>query len=442
MVLGVVLLLAVSAGLTVALRPGRLWPLITSAAVLGSGVMINGYALVDEVLAAAIVAGGLLSIAVRRIRPRPNPLIDPALTVFLLLLGYMAWEGLRSPLLVEDWRMSRWVVYYLIIAGIAWLNTRWRFAADGQRTALVITMTGFAYLIVYVAIGVAAERVYHVSRWALQSIMWAGSAYALFPLTLIVPATLIVIASHRGVIRWIAVASVLMAMVAAIYYDSRIAWLVIIVFLILSPTVLGLRRQVLVTAVALVVLGLLLSQHYKVDLRAHVQRLWESARAIYAPRPSDLDRSLHFTAAVQAVEGDVGLLIVGVGTYAHRDVLAPYLRNLYVEFLPGVAVSDAVRTTGFSGLLVDAGVTGVLLSVGVAAFAAREILLRSRRSPGVRPILLTSVPLLLLWMMVSDIRDNLLFYLAVMPSGLLAQLSQHRLEPSEAGPRIGREYVA
>src|SRR3990170_2053128 len=159
MVLVIVLLLAVPAGLIVALRPGRLWPLITSAAVLGSGVMIGGYALFDEVLAAAIVAGGLLPIAVRRIRPRNGPLVDPAYTVFLLLLAYMAWEGLRSPLLPEDWRMSRWVVYYLIIAGIAWLNTRWRLAPDGQRTAEIIAVTGFAYLIVYVAIGAAAERI-------------------------------------------------------------------------------------------------------------------------------------------------------------------------------------------------------------------------------------------------------------------------------------------
>lgn len=435
-------LLAASAGLMVALRPGRFWPLISGAAILGSGVMISGYALFDEVLAAAIVVGGFLPVAIRRMRRRTGPPADPAFTMFLLLLGYMAWEGLRSPLLWEDWRMIRWVLYYMIIGGIAWLNARWRFAPDARRTAAVITLSGFGYLSLYVAIGVAAERIYDLSRWALQGTSWAGSAYALFPLALIVPASLIVIASRRGLIRWIAVASILMAMIAAVYYDSRIAWLVIVIFLILSPTALGFRRQIVISAAALVVLGLLLTQYYKVDLLAHVRSLWESAQAIYAPRPSDLDRSLHLTAAVQAVEADVGLLIVGGGTYAHRGLLAPYVRDLYAEFLPGVAVSDAVRTTGFSGLLVDTGLTGVLLSVGVALFAAREILLRSRRSPGGRPILLMSVPLLLLWMMVSDIRDNLLFYLAVMPSGLLAQLSEHRLESAETCRPPGRRRVA
>lgn len=416
--------LALAVAMAVALRPARFWPLLTGVAVAASGVMIQGYALVDELLAGALAAGALLPIALHRMAPNRRQPVRAGSAIFNLIMAYLAAEGLRSLVGLGDWRMSRWIVFSAVLALLAAIPTRWRIEApQGSMTAWIITSAGLVYLASYFGYGVLSEAVWGVSRWSAQGVTWSGSAYALFPLVLVVPAALFLVLDGRRMIRWTAIATIIMSMIAAFYYQSRTSWLIIVGFFLLAPTALGARRRVLKYALGLVALALLASAYYRVDLVAHAQALWESARALYAPRISDMDRRLHLQAALAAAWANPVVLLVGGGMYSHRETLAPYVRDLYAEYLPGVMLPEVVRTTGLPALLLDSGIIGLALFGMLAACTGREILARSRDYPRRRPMLLFAFASIFLWLLVSDIRDHLLFYAGIMPSGLLAQLS-------------------
>lgn len=425
LLVAVPLLAAVLAG-AIAVRPARFWPVLTLVVIAASGVMIQGNALVDEVLIGALLVGCLLPIAVRGVPRRQAMWTHPARLLFLLFVGYMIGQSLRALLVFGDWRVIRWGVYYLMLGLILHVTSRWAFPLpDGRQASRNVALSGILYLSLYLGHGAASEMLRGLSRWQLQGVEWSGSAYALFPLVVVVPAAIFLLREHRRGDRWIGATAILLAMAAAVYYESRISWLVILALFMLSPTAFGLRKRIVLYGLLLVMLAAVVRVQWDVDFGAYLSSFWESARGIYAPRESDLDRRLHLVAALQVVGRDWPTLLFGAGVQAHRHIMAPYLKELSARDLPGVAIGDTVRTTGFSALLVDGGLVAVLLLGGIFLLAAREMLMHSRAQRRNRPITLVSLTFIFLWPLVSNIQDMVLFYAAVMPSGLLGQLSRH-----------------
>ena len=78
---------------------------------------------------------------------------------------------------------------------------------------------------------------------------------------------------------------------------------------------------------------------------------------------------------------------------------------------------------GFPALLIDTGWLGILLLIMNFLFVAYEIFSYNKRR-FTTYLLWCSLSVTFLWLLVSNIQDIMLFYLMIMPGGLLALLSE------------------
>lgn len=422
--------------LAVAHRPALLWPALIVSATGTLGLMLDGYALVDEFLVACVLAGGLLAVAVGSV-PRRRERADAwHLALFVLLTLYLAWQSLRSPLVweVADWRISRWVLFYPMLTVLAMMTSMRAFAVPSPpRAAGLIAGSVAVYLAAYLAHGYITETVRGMSRWAVQGVEWAGSAYAVFPLLVGLPAALLLWRDGRAGRRRLAYATLALAVLAGYYYDSRAAFLTLAAFVGLSWPALGPRTFLRLIALAVAPVVLVIWLFYG---RVTADSAIRFGRMVFGPvanpGQTDLDRLLHTRAGERGLARDTGRFWIGDGLYGHRFGLPELLQAVGLDVR-----DDVVRTTGFAALLFDTGLAGALLVAGNAALAVRQVMRGGRN--GARIYSVGAIGLAVLWLLVSNILDVVLLYLAIMPGGPLMQLA--RFEPAAAigppSPRLG-----
>ena len=404
----------------VALKPKLFWPMLIVAAVGTAGLILPQYRipLVDEYFIGCVLIGGLLAISVRLVSPgkrEGNDWDRLHILVFSLMIVYMLVQTIRGLLLWEDLRLSRWIIYYIMLGMLSLILYRGYFPVPNvKRISMIILWSALLYYIVYWAQGFYAEEVIGISRFATQGIEWSGTSYAMFPLVVAIPAAILLFRDRARSQRWVGWAVIILILLLGIFYDSRTAWISTIAFFVISPTALRLRQT---TMWLLIFMGLFLILFHG-QAAQFLQRLGESAAL---QDPNDAGRLLHSQAAFNAVIGEWTTLLFGYGVHSHHFVLGPYLNVAAYPFY--------VYSTSFAGILVDTGLIGILLLVMNYLIVARNIF-APKKSP-FRFILLLALLLPVYWILIIDLDDIMLFYLMIMPSGLLVQLS--RYEEAEQG---------
>jgi hypothetical protein len=323
----------------------------------------------------------------------------------------------------------RWVIYYAMLGMLLFIISKRDFPVPSARnTALVVSWSALLYFAAYLGQGFYAEAFRHASRFSTQGFEWAGSAGATFPLVAAVPAAIFLLRDSARKWRGLGVALIVVSMIVAYYYDSRVAYLVIMAFLIASPTVLGLRRAAIFVALVLVALGGIYFFGSWAGFMERISRISQmlsgSVDFLWSPRASDVDRYALMYASFSAVNANLWTWLFGYGIYSERFVIVPYLRRLYGS-IPGVnkSLGNLARTEAFEALFIDTGYIGMLLLTGNFFFVALSLI--AQKSP-MRIILLLALVLTFLWLFVADIQDAVLLYLIIMPMGPLAQLGQRR----------------
>jgi hypothetical protein len=415
----------------VALRPKLFWPILIFVVVGTLGPKVQGYCLIDEYFTGCVLVGGLLAISVKAVSLRGKPsngLNYLHLCLFSVMIIYMIVESIWGLFLWEDLRLIRWVIYYAMLGIIAFVTFKGDFPVpNARKTALIVSWSALLYFIAYLGQGFYAETFRGISRFATQGLEWAGSAGAVFPLVIAMPAAIFLLKDSVRYRRWLGLALILVSILVAYYYDSRVSYLVITAFLVFSPIVLGFRRVAPFLFLFLGILGYIYCfgdwGGFINEVQTYASRFFETVAAFWSPRVSDIGRSLHMQVGFVAVGASLATWLFGYGIHSHRFVIGPYLQELYSE-IPGVSVKlgNIVRTEAFTALLVDTGFIGMLLLAANFLFTAFRLFVQ--KSP-MRIILLLSLVITFLWMFVSDLQDHVLFYLMIMPSGLLALLGQH-----------------
>ncbi len=421
----------------VAIRPKALWETVIFVSIVSCGVFVCGYPVLDEVFLGCILLGALLAISVGGLSRRKSGRNRLHAQIFFLLVAYMVFQSIRGLPSTEDWlRTSRWIIFYGMLGMLSYVVRKWDFPVPSARKVLLVVVAGTGvYLSLYVGHGIFSEYVRGISRWDVQGVEWAGSAYAVFPLVVGMPAALLCANDRARVWKCAGYGLFGIMMVSAFYYLSRISWLAILAFFIISPTVLRLKKVILFIFLAFLT-GMLISfstgEDILKDIAKYGNMVVESARALYVPRSTDIDRQLHLRSSFLTASKDWTTLMFGYGTSSHHHVMRPDLQELYNEYLPGVEVKDFVRTTGFAALVVDTGLLGLLLLLGNFLLSARAVVRRiGPRLRGRRVVLLLGIALTFLWILVTNVQDMVLFYLLVFPFGIFVQLSCH---PPEKRP--------
>lgn len=415
----------------VALRPRTFWLTLVFINVGTLGLVVRGYGLVDEFLTGCVLIGGFLAVSIKAVpltrQPR-NKLASFHAVVFSLMIIYVIVESTRGLMLWGDLRLVRWVVYYVML-GIILLTIHWGIfpVPDARKTALTISLSALIYFIAYLGQGVYLEALLGESRFITQGEEWSGSAYAVFPIIVAIPAAIYLLKDKARKWQLLGLALIAMGVLVAYYYDSRISYLVIAAFLVFSPLVLRFRRVAPFLVVLLGVLGWLYYFGNWNSFVGHAQDLAQGLTStvnLWSPRISDIDRYAHIFAAFDAVGDNLVTWLFGYGVHSHRFVMGPYLNEIYAS-IPGVNINipNTVRTEGFEALLVDTGFVGLFLLAANFLFAAMRLL--TQRST-LRILLLLALVMSFLWLFVANIQDVLLFYMIIMPVGPLVLMGQRK----------------
>lgn len=415
----------------VAVKPKIFWPMLIVVTVGTAGLMVPtiGICLVDEYLAVCVLIGGLLVISMRPILFRKGQRDDLSylhMLAFFFMIIYMVIQSARGLLLWGDWRLSRWVIYYVMLGMLSFVISRDDFLVPNRKKMLsIILWSALVYFAAYLAHGLYTQivRGFSYASPNIQGVEWSGSTYAVFPLVVVMPAVIFLFKDSARSQRCIGWAVIIIALIIGYFYDSRSAWISVLAFMIVSPTLLRVRQ----TALWMLIFGGLTFFFYGYFI--DFLRMLVMSAALH--EVSEAGRLMQVRAAFSAVSTDWITLFFGYGIHSHHFVIGPYLGKIGYS---SISSSDYVRVSGFSGLLVDTGLIGILLLGANFLFTALKILTQKKTG---RIILLLALFLVFIWLIISKIEDIVLFYLMIMPSGLLVQLSKYRtMEQSLEGKRL------
>lgn len=468
------------AGLIV-FKPGWFWSILISTLIISFGVMFQGYALIDEYYAGWMVVGAVIAWSMGRVKWKVKRAYSVHEILFMLLMIFLIIESIRGLVSLQDWRLLRYIIYFSLIGLISFSVNRLSFPVPTfKQILLVITGSGFAYMVLYLAHGVYFEQTLSIGRlgkFAMQGNYWSGSAYAMFFLSVSTPAAVLLCDDRSRNLRAIGLAFLVTAIIVASYFDSRIGLSCLIFFLAVAVIIQVSLKKI---ATPVIFLAMIICAYFlwtisidivlariiifpgtlKTSLSSHggginvfndhlrpsnfvavsscvyegINSFKDSIFFIVDPRGSDVDRLQQLLASLANLwqhlsEGDIIRFFFGDGMYQHRQTLIPALVKLGAP----ISASGLVRPTGIALFLTDMGLIGFILLVGNFIATAYAVHVMARGA-SVRETALWHMTLLctFTWIFISNIFDICLFFFIIMPSGLLIQIVRRAAEKTDA----------
>lgn len=401
---------------TVALKPKLFWPLLLIVSTISGGLMVQGQGLVDEYLIGMIVIGAFLTLLIgaTRLKTKPcNALCAIHKILFAVFILYMLFESIRGILALNDLRVTRWVLYYITLGLLAFIITKKGFPVPHpKKIATLVTVSTSIYLSAYLLVGVLYEYFSKSSKWDLQGYVWAGSAAAVFPLVIALPCALFLMKSSLKKDQTIAWTVIILGTLAAHYYSARTGVAMMIIFLLLSLTMIKFHKVLMYFAIFLTATMLLSGS----PITKYIEKI---SKSVVLQDKTDSGRLDHFRAALSAISESEKTLLFGYGVHTSRYIIAPYLAEL--GYFGNNPTPPIARVTGIAASTVDAGLIGLILFYAIVLLTAQKILFIKNNKN--RIPLFVAIGMISLWPIISDLQDLLLLYLLIIPSGIMTQLS-------------------
>lgn len=147
---------------------------------------------------------------------------------------------------------------------------------------------------------------------------------------------------------------------------------------------------------------------------------------------SNVERILYIGMAFPAASSSMKTLLWGYRFRTSGSLIGPWLAQGLREagwsrLAEGYEVNTNVSTNGFKAFLVETGLVGILLLAMNFLCTGYRILAQKNKNYWYGSLIL-SLTMSLLWFFITNLMDIVLFYLMIMPSGLLIQLSKNKRE--------------
>ncbi|MDD5534487.1 MAG: hypothetical protein PHF10_01920 [Patescibacteria group bacterium] len=430
-----------------ALKPNYFWPLLIMASIGASGIVIQKIGLPDEYLLGCILIGIFLAISIQKfhLHKDKKDIWDQLHELFFFsMIIYMVFQSFYGMVEMESLRKFRWMVYFGMLGIFAFCLPRTPFLLSKRKLSLIIANSSLVYFAAYILVGVFYDSIagkglfwLQTGRWAIQNLFWGGTTYAAFPLLIALPAIFFLIKDKSSLYRRIGWITLIVILFSAFYYNSRLTQLCIIGFLIMALPIIGFRKFFLYSIIFLLVLIIFITilSPSSYTFKGLGELLWKTFYVIWKPPAEafdmgDVSRTFHIQAAFEAMKNsNWGNFFFGYGFRKSAIITHPYFVNLWIEYgRPDIAksVSNYLSEIGFPAIYVGTGLTGLLLLLMNFLLTARKILF-TKRAVG-KGILLFALFLSFVWLFITDPIDIALFYLMIMPSGLLIKLSEPQEE--------------
>lgn len=419
---------------TIALKPRLFWPILIIVTVGTGGIVIQSTGIMDEYFVVCILLGSMLAISIRVTylqRIQENIWDHYHRWFFIIMVLYMILQSIRGVLLLEDLIKIHWIIFFSMLGILLFFISQIKFPfLSRRRISLIIASSSMGYSVLYITMGIYYEIVLGESKWNIQNTMWGGTTYAAFPLVIILPAILFLIQDkQKYAYRKIGWTALLILIFQSFYYDSRISWITILIFSIISLYILGFRKFFYIFLIFICILSIFTNYVWPewYSNKVFLNVIFKSSLFIFNPlKAHDVGRLMHVRIGFPIISSNWKTLFFGYGFRASGPLIGPHLAELYYKYnMPRIAkeVMYYESTIGFTTLLIECGLLGVFLLSMNFFFVFRKIIIR-KGNQRKKLILLTSLIMTYLWLFITNPLDIILFYLMIMPSGLLIQLSK------------------
>jgi len=419
---------------TTALKPKLFWPILIIVTVGTGGIVIQSIGIMDEYFVACLILGSVLPILVRVIhhqRIQENLWDHYHKWFFTVMVLYMILQSCRGVLLLEDLIKIHWIIFFSLLGILLFFISQIKYSFPSiRKISLIIVSTSIGYSVLYITMGMYYEIVLGKLRWDIQNTVWGGTTYAAFPLVIILPAILFLIQDkQKHAYRKIGWTALLILIFQSFYYDSRISWIIILIFFIVSLYVLGFRKFFYIFLIFIFILNIFTNYVWPewYSNKIFLNTIFKSSLFIFNPsKAHDVGRLMHVKIGFPIINSNWKTLFFGYGFRASGPLIGPHLAELYYKYnMPHIAkqVINYESTIGFTTLLIECGLLGVFLLSMNFFFVFRKII-TIKGNQRKKLILLISLIITYLWLFITNPLDIILFYLMIMPSGLLIQLSK------------------
>ena len=413
------------ATINIAIKPKLFWPILLVASVVGGGLMIQGYGLIDEYLLGMALLGGLIALFRGKISFKQTTKTiwqKVHYYLFMIFIGYMLCQSVRGLIVLNDLRITRWIIYYLLLGLLAWLLFKkalnW---PSPQKITLIIAVAGLVYFSAYLLTGYFYEAFSHGSRYDLQGYLWAGTAAAMLPLTIVLASVISLLKNYsppKHILGWVII---LISTLASYYYGSRVGILIILSFIVLALILLKFKQFIFFLLIFLIITGFF---KFGGSLLGFSRIIVQSATL---HSPSDSGRLMHLQAGIDAIRQKPKTALFGFSVHTNRLIIGPYLQKL--GYFQGGPTPPIIHTTGLGALFIDTGFIGVFLFYANLIVVGCRVLF-AKRNPN-RLTFLLIIGMFALWPLISDVQDVILLYLLIIPAGIFNYLSQPIKTPTD-----------
>lgn len=423
-----------------ALRPRWSWPSLLIGIILTGGLVIQGVSFIDEIIFYSILiasgVNGLIKSKTSLSGDSSQRLFRIHRAIFFITVIYFALQSVRGILISGEIRQIRWVVYFLAMGMALPVIEKWQgIYPDPRKIAIIVLFSSLSYYILYFITGTLSVPLFGLSKEEIQNIFWGGSSYAAFPVVIAIPVAIMLWRDKQRSIRKWAWCTICAVTLCAFYYDSRVTMVALIIIFFVSLRGIGCIRVVAygITILAGLYVSLIFYAPEYYTAGTFVDMLLRPFATFIDPAHteviSDLGRTVEIRVAFKVISSDVITFCFGHGMRTLGNLLGPQLASLYWEYgQPRMALAylnyEQVSAGGYTSTVVETGVIGILLLVLNFYLLGRRIAIL-KECPW-RSMFLAVVILQMLWFVVTNPIDMVLFFLLLMPSSLLIQLSKYR----------------
>mgnify|MGYP000232777644 FL=1 len=355
-------------------KPSRYLTIFLISIIIGSGPMVMGYPVVDEYMVLMLFLGIILRANIvtnnGAIKVTKENHLNFHNLVFYVLIWYLLFQSFRGMIWLEDLRMIRWIIFFVIVGYGSFLISNYRYPIDRRQVVKVIFYSSSIYFFIYLIVGFLFEIFFDGDRYDLQGFIWTGTSGAHFPIPLYLISVLVFFNEFKNkkAVRHIFL-SLAVVSTCSVYYSSRAALFFILVAIIYYSLILFRERFALF-------LKLLLFGFIIVMLDSSTNQIIKNylpfdfdTKNITIPDAINLDtrdygRVLHNVAAYEAINDSVATLFLGHGWYMARYEMKKSI--IKVRSREGLDISHissdtSYQPSGAAAMLVDTGIIGVLL---------------------------------------------------------------------------------
>ncbi len=417
-------------------NPDNFLKLFLASIIIGPLVKISGYPLLDEFWVIMLLFGLFLrkflitKLIIEKSETKNFNLHEKA---FIFLTLYFLFQSFRGGVWLEDPRMFRWVIFFIIVGLSFFVFSNYKGSIDPNYVAKIVLYSTTIYFLLYFLSGYIYELLTGMSKAGeLQNLYVSGSSVTTFPTAIYAIALIILNQRNKSLgdnikgINLLIVLSFIIATSTYVYYDSRAG-----IFAILSALVLNFLFQLLqknkrgIFQFFLIVSFLIGYQFWAVNYSESNRRIQDflpidSELNLALPRNLSQEkgqaRILAPKAAFNFITEDPFHTLFGYGWYMSRyELIEPIQQMRKHEQMIRLNLSKTkpYQASGAIAVMVDTGFIGIFLYLLNLLLGFSAILKSQNNSKYVVSIVYLSV---ILWAFVGTITSTLLFYFWVMPN--------------------------